>query len=81
MANGKATNIPMVVVAVALTACIGTQAWALKTIIEHGKAIAAMQVEQRYSDTERADTKAWRQRIENKIDANAAALAALRGAD
>jgi septal ring factor EnvC (AmiA/AmiB activator) len=41
---------------------------------ENAKAIAAMQVEQRYSDQERADTKAWRERIENKIDAIEAKL-------
>jgi hypothetical protein len=73
MATSK-VSVPQVLVSVALTAVVATQAWSLTQIIDHGKTIAAMEVEQRYSDQERADTKAWRERIENKIDAIEAKL-------
>ncbi len=68
MANGK-VSVPTMFISAALALVVGTQVWAAREIMEHGKTIAAMEVEQRYSDQEREETRAWRERIENKIDA------------
>lgn len=80
MPNGK-VSVPTVFVSAALTLVAGSQVWSISQIVELGKAEAASQVENEYRDRYQAETNARLERIENKIDANAAALAALRGAD
>lgn len=90
MANGKSVLVSYAVVSFALTVSGGIHVWAVGEILTHGKDIAASKaveaVKAIYENEEREEMRARLIRIEErqimsiqKIDANAAALAALRG--